>query len=126
MAISKEEKEFANYVVDLMQTIGPVRAKSMFGGHGLFLDGLMFALIADCVLYLKVDNESEIDFQARGLQPFTYMKMDKEYKMSYYQAPEEALDNAEEMNHWANQAYSVALKAASNKNKKGKKASVQN
>ena len=118
MPVSQEEKEFVTYVVDLMQSIGPVRAKGMFGGHGIFLEGLMFGLIADSVLYLKVDKETEIEFTARGLEAFTYNKKGKEFKMSYYQAPEEALEDDEEMNLWANKAYGAALKAASKKTKK--------
>jgi len=39
MPLSKQESEFAVYVVEQMQPIGPVVAKRMFGGHGLFLDG---------------------------------------------------------------------------------------
>lgn len=118
MPVSQEEKEFVSYVVDLMQSIGPVRAKGMFGGHGIFLEGLMFGLIADSVLYLKVDKETEIDFKIRGLEAFTYNKKGKEFKMSYYQAPEEALEDDEEMNSWATKAYGAALKAASKKRKK--------
>ena len=47
MPSSPEEKEFTSYVVDLMQSIGPVNAKAMFGGYGIFLEGLMFGLVAD-------------------------------------------------------------------------------
>ncbi|MDY6791883.1 MAG: TfoX/Sxy family protein [Thermodesulfobacteriota bacterium] len=118
MPVSSEEKEFVAYVVDLMQSIGPVHARSMFGGHGIFLQGLMFGLIADSVLYLKADKQTENEFKARGLEAFTYNKKGKEFKMSYYQAPEEALEDAEEMNVWANKAYKTALKAASKKSKK--------
>ncbi len=117
---SKVEKEFVSYVVDLMQSIGPVRAKAMFGGHGVFLDELMFALVADNILYLKVDKDTENEFKDRGLDAFAYRKKGKEtsykvIKMSYYQVPEEALEDSEEMNLWANKAYSVALRAASKK-----------
>lgn len=117
---SKVEKEFVSYVVDLMQSIGPVRAKAMFGGHGVFLDELMFALVADNILYLKVDKDTENEFKDRGLDAFAYKKKGKEtsykvIKMSYYQVPEEALEDSEEMNLWANKAYSVALRAASKK-----------
>ena len=101
-----------------MQSIGPVHAKSMFGAHGIYLESLMFALVADGVLYLKSDKETEKEFKARGLEAFTYNKKGKEYKMSYYQAPEEALEDSEEMNAWANKAYGVALRAASKKQRK--------
>ncbi|MFV2057930.1 MAG: TfoX/Sxy family protein [Thiohalomonadales bacterium] len=118
MPTSQKEKEFVSYVVELMQTIGPVHAKSMFGGHGIYLEGLMFGLVADSVLYLKSDKETEIEFKAKELEAFTYNKKGKEYKMSYYQAPEEALEDVEEMNFWAKKAYGVALKAASKKREK--------
>jgi DNA transformation protein len=118
MPASNEEKEFTSYVVELMQSIGPVRAKAMFGGYGIFLDVLMFGLVADSVLYLKADKETEKEFQARGLEPFTYSKKGKEFKLSYYQAPEEALEDDEEMTSWAAQAYSIAVQSASKKRKK--------
>ncbi|MCW8962831.1 MAG: TfoX/Sxy family protein [Gammaproteobacteria bacterium] len=115
MPASKAEKEFAAYVVDLMRSVGPVSARGMFGGHGIFLDGLMFGLIANSVLYLKADKETEEDFRSQGLEAFTYNKKGKEYKMSYFQAPEEALEDVEEMSFWANKAYGAALRAASKK-----------
>jgi len=115
MPVTKAEKEFAAYVVELMQSVGPVSARGMFGGYGIFLDGLMFGLIADSVLYLKVDIEIEEEFRSKGLEAFTYNKKGKEYKMSYYQAPEETLEDAEEMNLWANKAYGAALRATSKK-----------
>ena len=92
MRVSAEEKEFVAYVVELMQSIGPVRAKAMFGGHGIFLEDLMFGLVADSVLFLKVDKQTENNFKVRGLEAFTYMKKGKEFNMSYYQAPEEVLE----------------------------------
>jgi DNA transformation protein len=118
MPASKKEKEFVSYVVELMQSIGPVYAKAMFGGHGIYLDGLMFALIADSVLYLKTDTETVDVFKHKGLEAFTYIKKGKECKMSYYQAPEESLEDSEQMNTWASRAYEVALKAALKKRKK--------
>jgi len=116
MPASSDDKEFASYVVDLMQSIGPVYSKVMFGGHGIFLEALMFGLIADSVLYLKVDAETVNSFKDRGLDAFTYDKKGKQFTMLYYQAPDEALEDSEEMNIWANKAYAVALNASS-KNK---------
>ena len=118
MSPSSLEKEFSLYLVELMQSIGSVSAKAMFGGYGIFLDGLMFGLIADNVLYLKVDQATENEFKAKGLEPFTYSKKGKEFKMSYYQAPDEVLEDSDEMYFWASKAYGAALRAASEKSKK--------
>ena len=118
MPTSNSDKEFVDFIVELTQSIGPSYAKSMFGGHGVFLDGLMFGLIADGVLYLKADEQTQKNFTAKGLGPFTYNKKGKDFKMSYYQAPEEALENEDDMQPWARDAFDVALRAASKKRKK--------
>jgi len=115
MPTSQTEKEFALYIVELMQSIGPVHHKRMFGGYGVFLEGLMFGIIADNTLYLKADKETENEFKDKGLEPFTYEKKGKPVSLSYFQAPEETLEDYDEMNIWANKAYATALRAAQNK-----------
>lgn len=108
--ISLAEKKFTTYVVELMQLIGPVRTKKMFGGYGIFLDGLMFAVIFGNILYLKVDKETKNEFIEKGLEAFSYKRGDKVIKLSYFEAPEEVFEDDDEMSFWANRAYSSALK----------------
>ncbi len=115
MPASKTQNEFARYIVDLMQSLGPVYAKQMFGGHGIFLDGLMFALIADNTLYLKADSESVSQFTASGLEAFTYYKKGKPCSLSYFQAPEDSLENQDSMIRWASKAYAAALRSSPGK-----------
>lgn len=109
---SKAEQEYAAYITELMQGLGPVSTRRMFGGYGVFLDGLMFGLIADSTLYLKADDQSAPQFEEKSLEQFTYEKKGKPFRMSYYQAPEEALDNPEDMLDWATTAYDAALRSA--------------
>lgn len=109
--------EFVNYLEEFLQTIGPVQAKRMFGGYGLFLGGLMFALIADDTLYFKVDDENRPDFESLGLEAFSYEKKGKPFKLSYYQCPEEAIENQLMITEWGNKAYAAALRAAAKKAK---------
>lgn len=118
MPISESEKAFVSHVVDMMQVVGPVNHKRMFGGHGIFLDGLMFALIADSTLYLKVDSQNKDEFVELGLEPFTYYKQGKPFHLSYFQAPEETLEDIDSMREWANSAYSASLRANAKKPKK--------
>ncbi len=120
MPSSRAEQAFVTYVVDLLQVIGPVKAKRMFGGYGLFLNGLMFALIKDGALYLKADTETQGHFLQRGLVAFTYIRQNKPCQLCYYQAPEETLDDPDEMFSWATKAYACAVEAASTRPKSAK------
>jgi len=112
------EKEYLLYVVELMQTIGPVYAKAMFGGYGIYLDGIMFALISDRILYLKADEQTESEFKARWLDAFSYYRKGRRCQLSYYRVPDDALEDGQVMNLWANMAFAAAVRAASGKRKR--------
>ena len=115
--------EFVEHVVETMRRFGPVEAKSMFGGWGLYHQGLFFALIAEDALYIKTDDDNRADFEARGLAPFVYpMKDGQTIVMSYRQAPEDALENADVMAEWARRGYAAALRAAAKKRPRGPRA----
>ncbi|WP_455206051.1 TfoX/Sxy family protein [Kaarinaea lacus] len=107
--------EFAEFILEMLELFGSVRAKRMFGGFGLYLDDTMFALIADDTLYFKVDEHSRAEFESLGMQAFRYAKNGKEYKMSYYGAPEDALENPEELSRFAQLGYDAALRCSREK-----------
>ena len=113
-----KSNEFVNHVLEMMQGIGAVRARAMFGGFGIYKDDLMFGLIADEELYFKVDQQNKEEFESEMLLPFVYVKKDKEMKMSYYQAPDSALENVDMMHRWALSGYEAATRAARKKKKK--------
>ena len=103
--------EFVSYLPELFQGFGPVSTRRMFGGHGVFHDGVMIGLVADDTLYLKVDAHTVDRFEALGLAQFQYDKGSKTVGMSYYMAPEEAMDDPDEMVPWARLAYDAALRS---------------
>lgn len=105
------ERDFVNYLLELLAPVEAITTKRMFGGYGLFRDGLMFGLVADATLYLKVDSQTQARFDERELEPFTYQKAEKTMRMSYHRAPEEALDSSEGMCEWAELAYQAAVRA---------------
>ena len=98
------------HLLDLLEPLGPVSARRMFGGYGIYLDRTMFALVADDTLYLKADDASRAAFVAAGLEPFRYARKGKSYEMSYYAAPEEALEDAELLRDWARKAVDAAMR----------------
>ncbi|MGK0298742.1 MAG: DNA transformation protein [Gammaproteobacteria bacterium] len=102
--------EFVEYLKEMFQGLGQIHSRKMFGGYGVFLDGIMFGLVAEDTLYLKVDDTTVEDYKIRGLTPFEYTKGDKIIKMSYYLAPEEVLENPDDATHWGKQAFEVAMR----------------
>ena len=118
MSASDSQQEFVDYLVDMLQTIGPVHARRLFGGHGLFLDGLMFALVADGTLYLKADADSEAAFTEQGLAAFTYPRQGRPFRLSYFQAPEDCIEDIEAMRLWAHRACEAARRGAAAKRKR--------
>jgi len=101
--------EYLTYALDQLDRLGPVRAKRMFGGAGIYLDDLMFALVADDVLYLKVDDSNRPDFEAAGMAPFQPFP-DKTATMPYYEVPIDVLEDKETLAQWAEKALQVAAK----------------
>ncbi len=103
--------EFADQVVGRLLPFGPVAARRMFGGFGVYLDGVMFGLIGWNTLYFKVDDGNRGDFERAGMEPFTYQGKTKPIRMSYYQVPGEVFDDAERLAEWAASALAAARRA---------------
>ena len=110
--------EFAEFLKEQMAGFGPVSIRRMFGGMGVFRDGLMFALVSTDVLYFKTDEPGRDAFRAEGLAPFSYPTKTGEHTLtSYWRAPERCLDDPDEMRDWCRRAFDVALKSAKPKKK---------
>jgi len=122
------KQAFAQYVVESMSGLGAVQARPMFGGFGVYLDGLMFALLLDDLVYIKVDEASVGRFQARGLAPFQYEARGKVSALKYYQLPDEAYDDREAMVEWARLGVDAAIrqrdKAESRRSRAGRRRQV--
>jgi DNA transformation protein len=88
----------------------PVTPKAMFGGVGIYSDGLFFALMDGERLYLKVDDTNRPTFEARGLGPFRPYDADGP-AMQYYPVPEDVLADPATLREWALDALEVARRA---------------
>lgn len=104
MAVSPAYQAF---ILEQLSKIVSVRARRMFGEVGLYGDGVFFAIIANDVRYLKVDETTHPSFAAHGLRPFLPYG-DPARPMAYYEVPAEALDDPDELRVWVEQALSVA------------------
>ena len=113
-------ESFLEFLRDLMAPLGPIVARRMFSGAGLFTDGLMFALVIDDTLHFKVDDSNRAAFEAEGMKPFVYQAKGRSVALGYWRVPERLLDEPEELAAWSRAAMAVARRAASAKVRKAK------
>ena len=103
--------EYLTYVIDQLEYLGPVQSRRMFGGAGLYFEGLFFAIVADDVLHFKVDDSNRGDYEAAGMGPFKPFP-DKSEVMQYYEVPIDVLENRDTLRDWADKAVRVAERKA--------------
>jgi DNA transformation protein len=102
---------FVQSLHETFERIGRIETRRMFGGHGVWHDGRMIALVFKDTLYLKCDAESAAHFDRLDLPPFTYERQGKAMPMSYRQAPAELFEDREEAAVWGRRAYEAALRS---------------
>lgn len=99
-------------IADLFAAFGPVRTRRLFGGLGLYADGVIFGLVIDGRLYLKTDPAFATDLAAAGADPFTYARKDgRRVSVGYWSLPEPALDDGELAAALAHRALAIARAA---------------
>ena len=107
--------QLLEHCLELLAPLGALRSRGMFGGYGLYADDLFFALIAFDRLYLKVNEQTRPQFEAAGCEPFVYETQKsgkgKPVTMSYFTAPEDAMESPAFMQPWARLALEAALRA---------------
>lgn len=103
---------YRDYVLERLSRLGRVTAKRMFGGVGLYLDGVFFALIADDTLYFKVENATKAPYEAAGMGPFKPFP-NRPMTMRYYEVPADVLEDDDRVAMWARAAWDVAKRRAS-------------
>ena len=98
-----KKSSYADYVVnDVLSRLNGVTARAMFGGHGLYLKGTIFGLIADEVLYFKTDGSNRVQYEKLGSRPFTYDgRKGKKVTINYWEVPSEILEDPNLVAEWA-------------------------
>ncbi len=113
-------------IVDLFEPLGPVVVKRMFGGHGVWSQGRMFALAFGDTIYLKVDDRTVDSFRSAGSRPFVYQQKSRsrEAALNYFSLPDEAADDPAEASRWGRLGIEAALRAAAPKTGKTARADI--
>jgi DNA transformation protein len=113
------DPSFVAHVLDLVAPLGSVTARAMFGGHGLYAEGVMFGLLDDDELFLKTDDATRARFAEAGCRQWVYVnKKVRMEKTGYYRPPDDAHEDPEVMLPWARLALDAALRARAAKGAK--------
>jgi len=109
MAISDD---YLDFLLGELAVVGRVTARRMFGGAGLYCEGLFFALVAGEGLYFKVDDSNRADYERAGSRPFVPFPDEPDKVMHYWQVPVDVLEDPDLLRDWGRKALQVALVAS--------------
>ncbi|MGB4191509.1 MAG: TfoX/Sxy family protein [Rickettsiales bacterium] len=102
---------FVEYILDILSPYGNIKSRRMFGGYGLYVEKIIFALIIEDEIYFKADIDLAENYKVLGSYPFTYKRDEKSIALSYWYVPSEVLEDNELLKSWFNQSLTVARKA---------------
>lgn len=111
MSNKSEKERFLEYVLsEVLSDIDGISSRAMFGGYGIYKDGVIFAIIADEQLYFKVDESNRSDYERYGSKPFVYSQgKHKATTMSYWELPADIQEDRVEIARWVQKSYEVSL-----------------
>ena len=101
------DQSFKAFVLDQLAGLPDVRAKAMFGGHGLYQGEHFFGILMAGRLYFKTNDQTRAQYLKRGMSPFTYEKARQTTTIHYYEVPPEVLEDREQLVAWAREAIQV-------------------
>ena len=98
------------FIRELFAPFRPVTVRRMFRSAGIFCGGVMFGLVSDGAIFLKVDESSIPDFEREGSRPFSYVrnKGGRRVILPYWRIPERLYDDPDELAVWAGRALAIA------------------
>jgi DNA transformation protein len=102
------DDSFKEFVLDQLSALPELRARAMFGAHGLYSGETFFGILDEGRLFFKTDASSQVDYTALGMGPFTYESKGNALTMAYHEVPPDVLENAPELTAWARRAIQVA------------------
>ena len=106
----KTSPEYLNFIMEKLSPTGDIKSRAMFGGYGIFHEGLMFALISEDTLYFKVNESNRNIYEMAGSRPFPH-------GISYWEVPTEVLEENAKLHEWAKISIGIAHEIARKKQK---------
>lgn len=105
----KSSPAYRDYVMNFLSPHGPITARAMFGGYGIYYDRVIFASIVEDRLFFRVDEINRADFEAFDAEPFVYEGSGKQVTMPYLTLPEAILHDPTQLKRWIEKARQASL-----------------
>lgn len=105
------DDSFKTFVLDQLRDLPELRARAMFGAHGLYSGDHFFGIIDDGRVFFKTVDANRQDYLERDMPPFTYVMQGETKSMAYHEVPADVLEQPHELLNWARKAIQVAVKA---------------
>jgi DNA transformation protein len=102
------DDSFKEFVLDQLSALPALRARSMFGAHGLYSDDKFFGILDEGRLFFKTNAQTQTAYTDRGMGPFTYEMKGKLMSMAYHEVPPDVLEQPHELVQWARQSITLA------------------
>lgn len=102
------DQSFKTFVLDQLAALAGVRAKAMFGGHGLYQGELFLGILMAGRLYFKTNEQTRSEYLKRGMSPFIYGKARETTTLNYFEVPPEVLEDRNQLVSWAREAIGAA------------------
>lgn len=104
---------FAEFLHEQLAPLGRVTLRRMFGKTGAFCDGVMFGMVTDNMLYLRLDDRNRAAFEEALSSPLlSYEKKGSTIALAFCRAPERLFDEPDELVAWARLALAAARRVA--------------
>jgi DNA transformation protein len=104
---------FAEFLREQLASLGRVSMRRMFGKTGVFCDGVMFGMVTDNTLYVRVDDQNRATFkEAESFAPLNYQKKGSTIDLAFWRVPERLMDEPDELVDWARAALGAARRVA--------------
>jgi DNA transformation protein len=109
---------FAEFLREQLAPLGRVTMRRMFGKTGVFCDGVMFGMVTENTLYVRVDDENRATFkEAEAFPPLNYEKKSSTIDLSFWRVPERLFDEPDELVSWARAALAAARRVAAKRDR---------
>jgi DNA transformation protein len=101
----------------MLSLFGDIKSRRMFGGYGIYKNGIITGIIVDNELYFKTDEITALDYKSKNSFPFTYDSKGKIVQLSYWNVPDDVIEDKNLLEEWFNKAWQVSLNSKNRKNK---------